>query len=708
VSVLQTEQVVSLQHFFAPEAVAVVGASTKPGKVGHDILHNLISAGFKGAIYPIHLSAPEVLGRRAYASVKDVAGPVDLAVIAVPAPAVAGVLEECGEKGVDSAIIISAGFKESGPEGVVRERQLAEVAKRRGIRIVGPNCLGVISTGVGLDASFAPVFPNRGNIAVMSQSGALATAIIDWSVQNNIGFSKFVSIGNSMDVGIIDLLRAWEDDPETKVIVAYIEGLPDGPEFIRVAREVSAKKPIIVVKAGSTQAGARAVSSHTGSLAGSERAYEAAFLQSGVIRAHSVEQLFDCAVAFAYQGLPRSRRVAILTNAGGPGIMATDELERMGLELAPIDPVTVDRLRTKLPLASNFYNPVDCLGDADAERYNFSAEAVLADPNVEAVIALLTPQASTQPFETAQGLAQAQEQSGKPVLSCFMGGAAVQEAVEHLLAHHVPCYPYPERAVDSLAAMTRYREWREEPPDEIVRFEADTERARAVLEAIRKEGRLALGETEAREVLRAYGIAMPDYRLAANAEQAGHFAAEIGFPVVMKIVSPDILHKSDIGGVKVGVQDVQQAVDTFELMMLRARRFMPSADLRGVSVQELVRAGREVIVGATRDPQFGPLVMFGLGGIYVEVLKDVAFRVAPFGERHARMMLDEVKSAALLRGTRGEKPADIDALIKVLLTVSQLVTDFPEIVEMDVNPLKVGEPGAGAIAVDARIIIAET
>ena len=705
---MQTEQVALLQHFFAPQAVAVIGASRKPGKVGHDVLRNLVRAGFKGAIYPVNPTASEVLGLRCYASVKEVEGPVDLAVIVVPALAVAGVLEECGEKGIDSAIVISAGFKESGPEGMARERQLSEVARRRGIRVVGPNCLGIISTRVGLDASFAPAFPKPGGIAVLSQSGALATAIIDWSAQQSIGFSKFVSIGNSMDVGVIDLLRAWEDDPETKVIVAYIEGLPNGPEFIRVAREVSAKKPLLIVKSGSTQAGARAVSSHTGSLAGSERAYDAAFLQSGVIRARSVEELFDYAVAFAYQRLPRSRRVAIVTNAGGPGIMATDELERTGLELAAVDPATVERLRTKLPTAASFYNPIDCLGDADAARYSFAAEAVLADPNVDAVIALLTPQTSTQALETAQGLARAQGQAGKPVLSCFMGGAAMQEAIAHLVTHRLPCYPYPERAVDSLAAMARYREWREQPPDEIVRFEADREKVQAVFHALHKEGRLALGETEAREVLMAYGILMPEYRVATTAEQATQFAEEIGFPVVLKIVSPDILHKSDIGGVKLDLQDPPQVMDSYELMMLRARRFMPSADLRGVSVQQMVRTGREVIVGASRDPQFGPLVMFGLGGIYVEVLKDVAFRVAPFGAQHARMMIEEVRSATLLRGARGEKPADIEAVVKVLLTVSQLVTDFPEIVEMDLNPLKVGEPGKGAIAVDARIIIAET
>ncbi len=662
---LQTEHSPLLEHFFAPCAVAVVGASTRPGKVGHDILRNLIRAGFEGELYPINPTAPEVLGLKAYGSVKDVEGPIDLAVIVLPANMVANVLEECGDKGIDAAIVISAGFKETGCG-----RRRARKRPWRKWRSGGASAWSARTAWAssppesGWTPSFAPIFPNRGNIALMSQSGALATAIIDWSVQNNIGFSKFVSFGNGVDVGPIDLLRAWENDEETKVIVAYIEGLPNGPEFIRVAREVSHKKPIIVVKSGSTQAGARAVSSHTGSLAGSEQAYDAAFMQSGVIRAHSVEEMFDYAVAFAYQTLPKSRKVAVLTNVGGPGIMATDELERQGLSLATIDPATVERLRTKLPDASNFYNPVDCLGDADAERYTFTAESVLADPNVDAVIALLTPQTSTQPLETAEGLSQAQSCCGKPVLSCFMGGGAQKEAIVHLAECQIPNYPYPERAVDSLAAMIRYREWREEPEDELVEIKADREKVRAIFDNLRAEGRLGLGEMEAREVLMAYGLAMPDYRLATSAEEAADFAEEIGFPVVMKIVSPDILHKSDIGGVKVGVADRQEAMDVFELMMLRAKRLMPSADLRGVSVQEMVRTGREVIVGANRDPQFGPLVMFGLGGIYVEVLKDVTFRVAPFGQKHAWRMVEEIRTAALLHGAWGERPADIDAIVK--------------------------------------------
>jgi acetyltransferase len=694
-----------LQHFFSPRSVAVIGASNQPGKIGHDILNNLKLSGFEGAVYPINPRATGILGFKAYASVTMIDGPVDLAVIAIPARAVLGVMEECAQKGIDSVIIISAGFKEAGAEGIELEKGLGEIARRAGIRVVGPNCLGIISTQAGLNASFAPVFPSKGSLALMSQSGALATAILDWSVQNGVGYSKFVSFGNGVDVGVVDLLKAWENDPETRVIVAYMEGLRNGREFMRVAREVSLKKPVIVVKSGNTQSGARAVSSHTGSLAGSGEAYDAAFKQCGVIRARSVEELFDLAVAFAYQDLPRSRKVAILTNAGGPGIMATDAVETAGLQLATISPETVERLQTTLPPASNFHNPVDCLGDADALRYSFTADTVLADTNVDSVLAVLTPQTSTQPLGTAQGLVTSAARHRKPMLACFMGGGAMTDAIETLGREHVPNYAYPERAVKALATMVAYREWREEPPDEIEPFPAERDVAKRIFDEAREQGRVNLGEVEAREVLRAYHIRCPRSEVATTAEDAARIGDGIGYPIVMKIVSPDILHKSDIGGVRVGIRSRQEAMDTFELMMLRIHRYAPNADLRGIAVQEMIQTGREVILGSTRDPQFGPLIMFGLGGIYVEVLKDVSFRIAPFGRRHAQQMIDEIRSVALLRGARGETPCDLDAIVASLLVLSQLVTDFPEIVEMDINPLKVGEPGAGAVAVDARITI---
>jgi acetyltransferase len=698
---------VGMQQFFEPRSVAIIGASTKPGKVGHDILRNMLTSGFGGEVHPINPHAKEILGRKCYSRVTEVEGDVDLAVIVVPSAAVLSVMQDCGEKGIGAAVVISAGFKEAGAEGLERERELGKLARKLGIRVVGPNCLGVMSTSTGLNATFAAGMPKRGNVSLMSQSGALATAIIDWSIQQGVGYSKFVSFGNGVDVGVVDLLRAWEDDEETKVIVAYIEGLSNGPEFMAAARRVSEKKPIIVVKSGGTEAGARAVSSHTGSLAGSEHAYNAAFMQSGVIRAHSMEELFDLAVAFAYQATPRGRSVGIVTNAGGPGIMATDAVERDGLRLASLDQETIRALREQLPEAANFYNPIDVLGDADADRYTYAAGHLLKDPNVDGVIAVVTPQAMTHPDETAEGVARVASQSQKPVLACFMGGSAMEEALEVLNEQHVPVYLYPERAVHSLARMAEYQEWLEEPPDEYIRVVPYTQGVQSVFKAARAEGRVNLGEIEAREVLKAYGLRIPESYLAQSAEEAAQHAEKIGFPVVMKIISPDILHKSDIGGVRIGIRDRQEAVDAYDLMMLRVQRYAPDAFLRGVFVQELIQTGREVIVGSTRDPQFGPLVMFGLGGIYVEVLRDVSFRIAPLGKRHARRMIDETRSAALLRGARGEKPSDIDAIVDTLLVVSQLVTDFPEILEMDINPLKVGEAGEGAVAVDARITISE-
>jgi acetyltransferase len=687
--------------------VAIIGASTTAGKVGNDILSNMLSSGFQGEVYPVNPRAREILGRTCYASVLDIPQEVDLAVVVVPAAAVLSVIEECGQRGIGAAVVISAGFKEAGPEGLERERQLGELVRRLGIRVVGPNCLGVMSTSTGVNTTFARGFPPQGKVSLMSQSGALATAIIDWSIRSGIGYSKFVSFGNGVDVGVVDLLRVWEDDPETEVIVAYVEGIPNGPEFMEIARRVCAKKPVIVVKSGSTQAGARAVSSHTGSLAGSEQAYNAAFLQSGVIRADTMEELFDLAVAFAYQGPPGGRNVGIVTNAGGPGIMATDAVERTGLHLATLESSTVAELRTKLPAAANFYNPVDVLGDAEEDRYTFGAETLVGDPNVDAVVAVVTPQAMTHPQETAEGLARVASSSEKPVLSCFMGGDAMSEAIRLLNAERVPNYPFPERAVHALSAMVAYQDWRQEPDDEVKRFAVEKAAVDAVFDRARREGRVNLGEVEAREVLQAYGVRLPESRIAQTAEEAARYAEEIGYPVAMKIISPDILHKSDIGGVRIGIADRQAVIDAYDLMMLRVQRYAPQASLRGVFVQEMVAGQREVIIGSSRDPQFGPLVMFGLGGIYVEVLRDVSFRIAPFGERHARRMVDEVRSAPLLRGARGEQPCDIDAIVEGLLVVSQMVTDFPEIVEMDVNPLKVGTPGSGAVAVDARITIAE-
>jgi acetate---CoA ligase (ADP-forming) len=697
--------VTMLEHFFNPKSVAVVGASHKEGSVGNDIFQNMVNNGYAGEVYGINPKGGELMGRALYPTLTAVGKPIDLVIIVIPGKAVAGIMHECGQLGIDSVIIISAGFKETGSEGAQLERELGVIAQQYGIRVVGPNCLGIVVPKIGLSASFAPGMPRAGNIAMMSQSGALATAVLDWAFAQGMGFSKFVSFGNAMDVGTNDLLKAWADDPDTHVIVAYLEGVKNGQEFMAIAREVAKKKPLIVVKSGSTSAGARAVSSHTGSLAGAEQAYDAAFRQSGVLRATSVDQLYDLASAFSALRMPKGRNVVFITNAGGPGIMATDAAEKLGLKMATLSKETVEKLRTKLPPASNFYNPVDVLGDAQPDRYQFAAETLLSDPAVENIVFLVTPQTVTDIVGTAQAIADTAKRSAIPVIGCMMGEQEMQKGWKVLRENGVPSYGFPERAVGALQAVCRYKEWLEKPEDKICKFDVNKAKVAEIFAAARKQERFNLGEVEAREIVTAYGFRIPKGGLAKTAAEAAEMAAGVGFPVVMKIASPDILHKSDIGGVKVGVASREQAVEVFEQMIIAARRFMPEADIWGVSVQEMITTGKEVILGMNRDPQFGPLLMFGLGGIYVEVLKDVAFRVAPLGEAETRAMIQEIRGYPLLAGVRGDKPADIDAIVDAVQRLSQLVTDFPEIVEMDINPLKVQEAGAGAIAIDARFSI---
>nr|WP_255603228.1 acetate--CoA ligase family protein [Oscillochloris sp. ZM17-4] len=487
--------------------------------------------------------------------------------------------------------------------------------------------------------------------------------------------------------------------------MAYLEGINDGPGFITAARKVTKNTPVIAIKSGTTAAGTRAASSHTGSLAGSEAAYEAAFQQSGILRARTMNELFDLALLFSYQPLIQGNRVAIVTNAGGPGIIATDAVERSGLKMASFTQETVAKLQEKLPPTANFFNPIDIIGDARSDRYRVGLEAALEDPNVDAAIVLLTPQAQSDLIETCQVIIQLAQLYGKPVVTSFMGGYSLGPSVEMLGANRIPNYTFPERAVQSLSSMVRYSEWRQRPPPNYRSFEVDKDRVRALFASVREAGRVELGEIEAREVIEAYGMRLPQSRLASSPDEAAKIAAEIGFPVVMKISSPDILHKSDIGGVKVGVADAASARDTYELIEYRARKYSPGARIWGVLVQEMVRKGREMLVGVTRDPQFGPLVAVGMGGIYVEVLKDIAFRLAPISEREVSEQLRSIRTYPLLRGVRGEPPADIAMIEETVLRVSQLVTDFPEIVEMDINPLVVHNQGEGAIVLDARIIL---
>lgn len=700
-----TDQALNLDQFFSPRSVAIVGASQDPTKLGYSVLHNVIRHGFRGEIYPINPKADEILGRVAYSSVLEVPGAIDLAVVVVPSRFVASVLEECGQKGVKGAIIITAGFREVGFEGVAMEKELIAIGKQHGVRLIGPNCLGIIDTYAPLQASFALGMPKQGKIAFMSQSGALCTSILDMALADGIGFSRFVSLGNKADLNEIDFLQVWGEDRNSRVITAYLEGIADGGRFIEVARAVSKHTPIIAIKSGTTQAGSRAVSSHTGTLAGSERAYEAAFLQAGVLRAGSVQDLFDMAVAFARQPLPASNKVAVVTNAGGPGIMATDALERAELQLASLTAETQEFLRSGLPPAASVLNPVDVLGDAMADRYALAVNAVADDPNVAAIIVVLTPQIMTQIRETAQAVAEVAQRSGKPVLTAFMGKQTISDGERILTEHGLPNYPVPERAVAALGAMVRQKAWQNRPLPQYERLDVERERVAGVFRQVRADGRLTIGDAEARSIQAAYGIPYPKSELARTADDAVKVAEEIGYPVVMKITSPDILHKTDIGGVRLNLQSPEQVRDAFDLMVYRAQRYQPTAEIWGCLVQQQVRGGKEVLLGMNRDPQFGPLLVFGLGGIYVEALKDVTFRVAPIDRQQAREMLSEIRAFPLLRGVRGEPPSDLDAIVDVMLRLSQLVADFPEIVELDINPLMVFEQGNGALGIDMRLVL---
>ncbi len=693
-----------LSHLFQPKSVAVVGASRDEEKAGHAVFKNIVQYSYPGTVYPVNPKADEILDVRCYPSLPDVPGDIDLVVFVIPAKLIASMIDQCVQKNVGAIIVISAGFKESGRDGAKLERELTQKVTDAGITMLGPNCLGLIDTASQLNASFARGMPEPGSIGFFSQSGALCTAILDWALGEGIGFSKFISLGNKADIDEVALLQYLGDDPATNVILGYIEGVKDGHEFMRVATEVSKKKPVVLTKSGGTEAGARAASSHTGTLAGSDKAISAAFSQSGIIRAKTIEELFDLAVVFTTGRVPKGPRLAIVTNAGGPGIIAADAVERSEVRMASFAKGTIDELRAHLPPAAAFYNPVDVIGDANAERYGKGLEVVLKDPNVDGVLVILTPQAMSDPKETGRTIA-ALVDSGKPVVASFMGGEGVKGGVEAMKAAKIPNYHYPERAVAAFEALVKYEQWCNAPEKKVKKFKVNKKVVEKAFARALKEGRRSLGEADTRDIISAYGFNIPSNILAPTAAEAVKAAETVGFPVVMKVASREILHKSDIGGVKVGVASSEEVERTFLDITGRARRLMPEARIQGVMVQEMVSGGKEVILGMTKDPQFGAMLMFGLGGIYVEVLKDVTFRIAPITKDDAHEMVTGIRSYALLSGVRGEKPVDIRAIEDGLMRLSQLVTDFPEIVELDINPLAVFPKGRDAIAIDARLTI---
>ena len=693
-----------LDGLLYPKSMAVIGASRAPGKVGYSILSNLIDAGYEGKIIPINPTTDEILGLPCYPDVREAGTDIDHCIIVVPPKAVMAALESAAAVKAKACTVITAGFKEVGAEGAAKEKEMLNFCRKRQIRLLGPNCLGLINTENRMNASFAAQMPLPGGISVISQSGALCTAILDWAEGRGVGLAKLISIGNKADISETDLLKALAQDAQTKVIAAYLESITNGPEFIRVAEEVSKYKPVVILKAGTTAAGGKAASSHTGSLAGADIAYGAAFKRAGVVRANDFESLFDSATALAMQPLPKGNHIAVITNAGGPGIMAADEVETLDMCLDPITPEIAENIKAQLPAAASVANPIDVLGDADSARYAMALQAVMGAPKVHGIVVILTPQAMSDPDATAQAIIK--EANGtKPVLACFMGGSKVVSARQKFVSANIPEYPSPERAVTALRDMVEYAAWLNRPPRIVTRFPVNRHRVERVLARQMRTGRPEMGEVEAKEILHAYDFNVLPGQLARSAEEAVIIAERVGYPVAMKIVSPDILHKSDMGGVKLNLSKRSEVQDAFDLMMLRIGRAAPDAQLRGVYVEQMSKPGREVILGMHRDPQFGPMLMFGLGGIFVEVMKDVSFYLAPLTHQEALQMLESTRSYALLRGARGQAGVDLDSIAGALQRISQLVTDFPQIEEMDINPFIVGEIGTAPVVADARMIL---
>ena len=695
----------TLDAILRPGSIAVIGASRRPGTIGWQIVDNLLRHGFTGVVYPVNPGARAIHSVPAYPTVADIPGEVDLAIVVVPKEHVLEVAEACGVKGVKALVVISAGFREVGGAGAEREAELMERVRAHGMRLVGPNCMGVLSTApeVRMNATFAPTMPPEGAVSFMSQSGAMGVTILDYAAEYGIGIRDFVSVGNKPDVSGNDLIQYWADDEATRVILMYLENFGNPQTFTRLARRVTKRKPIIVVKAGRTGAGARAASSHTGALAGLDVATDALLAQCGVIRVDTVEELFDLAMAFDELPVPAGNRVAIVTNAGGPGIIIADACEARGLEVVALSEATQASLRDVLAAEASVRNPVDMIASATPESYRLVLDRVLSDDAVDAAIAAFVPPIGIRQEDVAAAIVKARGSHEKPVLAVLMGREGLPQGRAELHEAGIPAYIFPESAARALAAMYRHRRWLERPDGEVRRFDVDREGAAAILEGARDRGVEQLSGPEALAVFRAYGIPTLESRLATTADEAAAAAEEIGLPVVLKIEAPEVVHKTDVGGVMVDVRTAAEVREVFDAMVARVGEAVPEADIRGVLVQRYVKGGRETIIGATTDPKFGPLLMFGLGGIHVEALRDVVFRVSPVTDLDAREMVKSIRAYRVLEGLRGEPPSDVEAIIEVIQRVSQLMGDHAAIVELDINPFSAME--SGGVALDARIRI---
>ncbi len=710
----------SLDAIFSPESVAVIGASNTPGKVGHDIFANILQGGFRGTLYPVNPKAESILNVKTYPTINAISDHVDLAIIILPPRACLTAVEESIEKGVRGIVIVSAGFREVGGEGLEIENRIVCRCRDAGVRLVGPNCLGVINpvSNVSLNASFSKRMPASGNISFISQSGALCAAVLDFAADRDFGFSKFISIGNKADVDELDLLLYLHDDLETSVIILYLEELSKGREFIEAVKEITSGRrptPVLIIKSGRTGAGAQAAASHTGALAGTEAVYDAIFKQAGIIRADSIAELFDFANAFAYKResalgkaqrkIPGGKRVAIVTNAGGPGILATDMTISSDLELAKFSQATIDELAAHLPTTANIHNPVDIIGDAASDRYENALSAVIRDDGVDGALVILTPQSMTNALGTAEAIVRVARRSPKPILCCFMGVVDVSAGVKYLQEHGYPVYKFPEDAAKALGVLYKFSHWlhREHLPPFSLTY--DYTEAAAVISRCLAAGKTHLGELDGLELLKCYGFSTLPTKLAKNEAEAAKIAEEIGFPVVMKIVSPQILHKSDAGGVVICIKTKEEAEKAFTRITANAKAYDPAAILEGVLVQKMASApGDEVILGMNRYA-LGPLIMFGLGGVLVELFKDVVFRLAPIDRDEAHRMIREIKGYQLFTGFRGRPKGDVEILEKNIVRLSDMVVNHPEIIELDINPLLVHGEGKGATVADCRFIL---
>jgi len=700
----------ALDPLLRPRSVAVIGASRRRDSIGGAILHNLIEQGFQGPVYPVNPNATHVQSIAAYPSIADVPGPVDLAVIVIPAAHVLETAAACGERSVKALVVISAGFKETGEEGLKRERALLEVVRRYGMRLVGPNCLGIVNTDpkVSMNATFAPVSPPAGRVAFSSQSGALGLAILDTARRLDLGISQFVSVGNKADVSGNDLIEFWEKDPGTDLILLYLESFGNPRKFTQLARRVARTKPILAVKSGRTPGGSRAASSHTGALAGSDAAVNALFRQSGVIRTDTIEELFDTAMLLASQPVPAGPGVAILTNAGGPGIMAADACESAGLTVAKLEAKTVKGLKAFLPAEASVRNPVDMIASTDAPSYEKSLRLLIQDKNVDALIVIFVPPLVTGAPDVARAILAGASGSKKPVLSCFMGSHGVPESLRSLQEGHIPSYAFPEAAAQTLSRAVSYGVWRHKPPGKTPTIQGvETERAREAiaksLEGVKPgESRWMAGEG-AETLLRAYGIRTSGARPAVNRGEASLVARSVGFPVAMKVRSPDVLHKSDVNGVRLGLESDEEAARAFDSIRAALTKANPGARFQGVTVERMIQGGVETIAGVTRDPSFGPVVLFGMGGVTAELLRDVSVRVAPLTDRDAEEMVREIRGFPLLDGYRGAPKANVASVVDLLHRISRLASEQEEVAEMDLNPVLVFHGEAPCVALDARV-----